>query len=56
MRVSGVVANLPVDDIEAARGFYSEYLGLSEEAFNLGWVARRIGPYRHQSRAGPGMV
>ncbi len=39
MRVSGVVTNLPVDDIAAARDFYTDYLGLSVEAFNLGWVA-----------------
>jgi catechol 2,3-dioxygenase-like lactoylglutathione lyase family enzyme len=39
MQVSGIVANLPVADIEAARGFYTEYLGLSVEGFNMGWVA-----------------
>ena len=40
MRVTGIVANLPVADIAAARDFYTEYLGLSIEGFNLGWVAR----------------
>lgn len=40
MRVSAVFANLSVSDIETARGFYTDYLGLNEEAFNLGWVAR----------------
>lgn len=40
MRVTGVMANLPVADIGAARDFYAGYLGLSVEAFNLGWVAR----------------
>ncbi len=40
MQVSGLVANLSVDDIEAAREFYTDYLGLSLEGFNLGWVAR----------------
>lgn len=40
MRVTGVTANLPVSDVEAARRFYSEYLGLGVEEMNLGWVAR----------------
>jgi catechol 2,3-dioxygenase-like lactoylglutathione lyase family enzyme len=44
MQVSGIVANLPVDDIEAARGFYTDYLGLSQEGFNLGWVAHFQSP------------
>jgi catechol 2,3-dioxygenase-like lactoylglutathione lyase family enzyme len=44
MRVSGVVANLPVDDIAAARDFYTDYLGLSVEGFNLGWVAHYQSP------------
>lgn len=44
MRVTGLTANLPVADIETARGFYSEYLGLTVEEFNLGWVARYASP------------
>ena len=44
MRVTGVTANLPVADIDAARGFYTDYLGLSVEGFNLGWVARYGSP------------
>ena len=40
MRVTGVIANLHVADIDAARSFYTDYLGLSVEGFNLGWVAR----------------
>jgi catechol 2,3-dioxygenase-like lactoylglutathione lyase family enzyme len=44
MRVSGVVANLQVDDIAAARDFYTDYLGLSIEGFNLGWVAHYQSP------------
>jgi catechol 2,3-dioxygenase-like lactoylglutathione lyase family enzyme len=44
MRVSGLVVNLPVDDIEVAREFYADYLGLSVEGFNLGWVARYRSP------------
>jgi predicted enzyme related to lactoylglutathione lyase len=40
MRARRIVANLRVADIEAAKGFYADYLGLSTEEFNLGWVAR----------------
>ena len=40
MRVTGITANLPVADIGTASEFYREYLGLSVEAMNLGWVAR----------------
>ncbi len=40
MRVTGVTPNLPVADIDAARGFYTDYLGLNVEEMNLGWVAR----------------
>jgi predicted enzyme related to lactoylglutathione lyase len=29
-----------VNDVEAARRFYGEYLGLGVEEMNLGWVAR----------------
>jgi catechol 2,3-dioxygenase-like lactoylglutathione lyase family enzyme len=47
MRVTGVVANLPVADIAAARDFYTDYLGLSVEGFNLGWVARYQSPDGH---------
>lgn len=44
MRVTRVVANLPVADIAEAREFYTDYLGLSVEGFNLGWVARYLSP------------
>lgn len=44
MHVTGVTANLPVDDIDEARSFYTDYLGLSVEGFNLGWVARFQSP------------
>ena len=44
MRVTGINANLPVADIAAARDFYTDYLGLSVEEFNLGWVARYRSP------------
>jgi predicted enzyme related to lactoylglutathione lyase len=44
MRVSGVVPNLPVSDIEKVRAFYADYLGLEVEDFNMGWVARFRSP------------
>jgi catechol 2,3-dioxygenase-like lactoylglutathione lyase family enzyme len=44
VRVTGVTTNLPVADIDAARGFYTEYLGMSVERLNLGWVARYATP------------
>ena len=40
MRVTRITTNLPVPDIEAAKTFYTDYLGLGTEEFNLGWVAR----------------
>jgi predicted enzyme related to lactoylglutathione lyase len=40
MHPTGVTANLPAPDLEAARSFYTDYLGLSVEEMNLGWVAR----------------
>jgi catechol 2,3-dioxygenase-like lactoylglutathione lyase family enzyme len=48
MRITGITADLPVDDIAAARSFYTDYLGLSV-VFNLGWVAR----YRRRTAASP---
>lgn len=44
MRATRVIANLPVADIAAAKSFYTDYLGLSTEEFNLGWVARYASP------------
>jgi len=44
MRVIRIMANLRVADIEAAKGFYTGYLGLSTEEFNLGWVGRYTSP------------
>ena len=44
MRVTRVIANLRVADIAADRDFYTHYLGLSVEDFNLGWVARYQSP------------
>lgn len=39
MRIHRIIANLSVPDIEAAKSFYEDFLGLTEE-FSLGWVAR----------------
>jgi catechol 2,3-dioxygenase-like lactoylglutathione lyase family enzyme len=44
MKPTGITANLSVPDIEEAREFYSDYLGLTVEAFNLGWVANFQSP------------
>jgi predicted enzyme related to lactoylglutathione lyase len=44
MRVTRIIANLRVADIEAAKSFYTEFLGLSTEEFNMGWVARYTSP------------
>jgi catechol 2,3-dioxygenase-like lactoylglutathione lyase family enzyme len=44
MRITGITANLAVDDIAAARSFYTDYLRLTVEEFNLGWVARYRSP------------
>jgi predicted enzyme related to lactoylglutathione lyase len=49
MQANGVTANLPVADIESAREFYADFLGLSNEAFNLGWVVRLESPDRRAS-------
>jgi predicted enzyme related to lactoylglutathione lyase len=44
MRVTRIMANLRVADVEAAKSFYTDYLGLSTEEFNMGWVARYTSP------------
>jgi predicted enzyme related to lactoylglutathione lyase len=44
MRATRVTANLHVPDIESAKGFYTDFLGLGTEEFNLGWVARYTNP------------
>jgi predicted enzyme related to lactoylglutathione lyase len=44
MRASRITANLHVADIATAKGFYTDFLGLSSEEFNLGWVARYASP------------
>lgn len=45
MRATRIMANLRVADVEAAKSFYTDYLGLSTEEFNMGWVARFTSPY-----------
>jgi hypothetical protein len=37
MRVIRIMANLRVADVETAKSFYTDYLGLSTEEFNMGW-------------------
>ena len=44
MRVTRIMANLLVADVEAAKRFYTDFLGLSTEEFNMGWVARYTHP------------
>jgi len=44
MRVTKIIADLQVADLNAAKGFYTDYLGLTDEEFNLGWVARYTSP------------
>jgi len=44
MRARRITANLPVADLQAAKAFYTGFLGLSEEEFDLGWVARLTAP------------
>jgi len=39
-----ITTNLAVADIETAKGIYADYLGLSTEEFNMGWVARLTSP------------
>ena len=44
MRATRITANLRVPDVDAAKAFYTDYLGLSTEEFSLGWVARYTSP------------
>jgi catechol 2,3-dioxygenase-like lactoylglutathione lyase family enzyme len=46
-----VIAVLHVADIDAAKTFYTDYLGLSAEEFNMGWVARDTSPDTGESPA-----
>ena len=44
MQATAVFPDLSVPDLASARSFYTEYLGLEVEAFNLGWMARLESP------------
>jgi catechol 2,3-dioxygenase-like lactoylglutathione lyase family enzyme len=44
VKVNRIIPDIAVDDVAAARSFYSDFLGLSSEEFNLGWVARFASP------------
>jgi catechol 2,3-dioxygenase-like lactoylglutathione lyase family enzyme len=44
MRANRIMANLRVADVDGAKSFYTDYLGLSTEEFNMGWVARYTSP------------
>ena len=44
MRAQRITTNLKVSDVATAKSFYADFLGLSTEEFNLGWVARFASP------------
>ena len=44
MRARRIIADLRVADLDEAKSFYTDFLGLSTEEFNLGWVARYTSP------------
>ncbi len=44
LRAIRIIANLRVPDVGTAKSFYTDYLGLSTEEFNMGWVARYTFP------------
>lgn len=44
MRPVRIMSNLRVPDLPSAQSFYQDFLGLSTEEFNLGWVARYTSP------------
>ncbi|QLL06430.1 glyoxalase superfamily protein [Mycobacterium vicinigordonae] len=44
MHAKRITANLRVRDIAESKEFYAGFLGLSDEEFNLGWVARMTSP------------
>ena len=44
MRARRITANLEVADIAEAKTFYTDFLGLGTEEFDLGWVARYTAP------------
>jgi predicted enzyme related to lactoylglutathione lyase len=44
MQARRIIANLRVADVDEAKGFYTDFLGLRKEEFNMGWVARYTSP------------
>ena len=40
MQATHIIPDLSVSNIPEARGFYVDYLGLSEEPLDLDWVTR----------------
>lgn len=44
MHVIRIMPNLRVADVDGAKGFYTGFLGLSNEELNMGWVARYTAP------------
>jgi len=44
MRATRITANLRVSDVDEAKSFYTGFLGLGTEEFNMGWVARYASP------------
>lgn len=44
MHAKRITANLRVADVDEAKSFYRDFLGLSTEDFNMGWVARYRSP------------
>ena len=50
MQATRIMPNLRVADVDAAKTFYTDYLGLSTEEFNMGWVARYTSPDGREPR------
>lgn len=44
MQPTHIFANLPVPDIDEARDFYADYLGLGDEQIRMDWVTRFCSP------------
>ena len=44
MHPTGITANLSVPDLAGAREFYQDFLGLSVQGFDLGWVTNLQSP------------
>jgi catechol 2,3-dioxygenase-like lactoylglutathione lyase family enzyme len=44
MRIVRVTADITVPDIERARSFYEDFLGMDAEDLGLDWVARFVAP------------